>query len=625
MLGNVVRCLRPYLHYRQWIQLCLALRLPPIAPFTDEYENLSALDPAPRESTSPKSESVTPAINQAVTEDCLSPKPHTLGRDGAYLLQRRHLHVSLPWREPGEIPIDGIGAAGLLDRVFSKPDRKLESIHVHIRIPVPGLREVMTAVNRLVKAHAATLQVLSVSCDFVTPASQLSALSSGAPASAPATARRQGAGAACVSVPMLQLQNVFFPALLYLNLAVPVEANGLTQLPTLCDLNIKYLGPDELRIWSRGCADREQLVEQLLLHQSVIYDTLLKQSCCSLESLRVSGDLASRQDGRIFLSFGFLPKLRALSLGWTCEEELRALLSALRYSSTSLRTILNESQSNEALCRSFRLACKEMRWSDDITLRSSLADPAAAVQVPPKLPTLKRLSFSGPLRMGLSDLHLDLYTLVNETSGRGVHFQYGLFSARAKRVLEFRMEFKKHPFFSLYRDLQSRLHHLYIKGIVEDEQVPWHRMQSKRAVAEPVASDWVSLLAYHHVNPNTATRQLHRAAQRADFRQQGFSTVAPCPKWTTEHEPPPQVGPHMTALDLFKLEMWHLPVVCLKDFEDCHTVTMVWESFLTDDDRLVWEDILERYRETRSAVGPLSFESILPWWKCYESASSTSV
>eukprot|EP01055_Gregarina_sp_Pseudo9_P003149 Gregarina_sp_Pseudo_9__3148@NODE_333_length_3135_cov_26_604005_g313_i0_p1_GENE_NODE_333_length_3135_cov_26_604005_g313_i0NODE_333_length_3135_cov_26_604005_g313_i0_p1_ORF_typecomplete_len649_score97_82_NODE_333_length_3135_cov_26_604005_g313_i010683014 len=641
-----IRHIRPFLSQRQWRSLCVALRLPPITAFTNECEKLFALDPS-----RPATSGNTPR-GQGADRDALN-----FGKHGAYLLDKRHLHVSLPWREPAQLPVDGTQAAQLLDRVFvpANPAR-LESIYLHLRMPTAGAADVLQAVNRLVRLHAPSLETLCVTCEFVSHATQLSTLArqtspedpavadpdaSLGSASAPGHMQRRPRRASleeadrvvCASppetpsrTPVFDLRSCFLPALVYLNLSVPVVADDDTQLSKLSNISLKFLGFEELQMWCRGCLNKEVVSEALHGQQSHYYDVLLKQACCTLETVHISGDLSSRRDGRVFTSMNFLPRLRALSLGWTCEEELRRLLDMLRPGRTTVRDLLTAAHSHPAMYTSFRLACRQLNCNDDLTVGAGLADPTTPVQIPPKLPILRRLSFSGPIRMGLSDLHLDLYTLVNKSSGRGVHFQYGLFSANARRVLNFRLDFRMHPFFALYRDLNSRLHHLYIKGIAEEEAgqvTPFGKSQSKKALAEPVTNDWASLLKYYYVNPSTSSRQRHRIAQRADFRQQRFASAFAnqCLEEWRSDSPPPEVGPSMTPYDLFRLEMWHLPVVCQRDFTETDEASALWTSFLTREDRHAWGIALTAYKIARMQPGPLSFKQVLPWWQQTSSPS----
>lgn len=656
-----IRHVRPFLNQRQWSCLCVALRLPPIAAFSNECERLISLDP-----DRPASSGITP---RNAKEGALEPMA-AFGRDGAYILDKRHLHISLPWREPpSHTLMDGTAAAQLLARIFISGAhcRVLESINVHVRVPIPGMTDLLSVINHLIIHHASSLTSLSLTCEFVSQASQMlhlaqqqltvvadaphhvgnlittgGAVDANMPASAPGhlqtryhTSHHTEDEEEAPPI-AFDIRGCFFPELVYLNISAPVMANDMTRFAKLMNLSIRFLGFDEIGLWLTGFiqADNESSIQQLQSSHIDSYDTILKQACCTVEVLNVSGDLNSRRNGRIFTTFKFLPQVRSLSLGWTCEEELRSLLMMLRPGSAPLRDMLNAAQEQSALYKSFQLACKQLNWNDDAALGASLADPTCDLRIPPKLPILRRLSFSGPLRMGLSDLHLDLYTLVNKASGRGVHFQYGLFVAHARRVIKFRLDFCFHPFFALYRDVHSRLHHLYVKGIAGDDGIatPFGKSRpststTKRAVAESAANDWSDLLRYHHINPNTSSRQSFRIAQRADFRQRRLlndPTIPPAAEWATDAtQQPPTVGPQMTALDLFRLEMWHLPVVCQRDFADTDQASELWTTYLTQEDRDAWEIALTTYKIARLQPGPLSFDKIQPWWTKQNSQTFT--
>eukprot|EP01054_Gregarina_sp_Poly1_P009690 Gregarina_sp_Poly_1__9689@NODE_614_length_7136_cov_56_931815_g470_i0_p1_GENE_NODE_614_length_7136_cov_56_931815_g470_i0NODE_614_length_7136_cov_56_931815_g470_i0_p1_ORF_typecomplete_len639_score66_46_NODE_614_length_7136_cov_56_931815_g470_i020643980 len=631
-ISGCIRHVRPFLSQRQWSSLCMALRLPPLAAFGNECERLCALT-----DDRPASSAAAATIPEPLPLGCFT-------KNGAYLLDKRHLHVSLPWRETGQLPVDGYQAAQLLTRVFDGTRNSLESIHVHIRIPASGVSDLLQAVTQMVAWNAATLETLSVTCEVVSHAVQLSSLAQHQRDSGRESGRESGRSSPpeyAASAPSsmqdrsrriesqftdpvicssFDLRSCFLPNLIYLNLSVPVVADEMTHFAKLSSISLKFLGVEDMYLWCRGQPGKEEVAQQLYRDQTQSYNMLLRQSCCSLETVHISGDLQTRREHCLFSFCSFLPRLRALSLGWTCEEELRRLLETLRPTTTTLRDILSASQQQPTLYESFRLACNELRWNDDVALAASLSDPTVAVRVPPKLPALCRLSFSGPVRMGLSNLHLDLYTLVNKSSGRGVHFQYGLFAANARRVIQFRVDFRIHPFFALYRDLHSRLHHMHIKGIAEDDPpVPFSFKHSRlrRAVVEPATNDWNALLKYTYVNPSTSSRQLHRLTQRTDFRMQRLmSGSAPPPpeEWRSD-SPPPLVGPEMSAYDLFRLEMWHLPVVCQRDFGDSDQATTLWKSYLTDEDRQAWEVSLAAYKVARMHPGPLSFDSIRPWWQ----------
>lgn len=136
---------------------------------------------------------------------------------------------------------------------------------------------------------------------------------------------------------------------------------------------------------------------------------------------------------------------------------------------------------------------------------------------------------------------------------------------------------------------------------------------TRKRNSETSIAEWITFLRYSFLSPVTATRSRHRSAQR----QNVACPVKEIPdekSWDSSDILPPVVGPQMTAVDLFALEMWHLPIVCPKEFSDQATARQLWEAFLTTEQRTCWETAVRIYISLRERPGPLSFEAVQPWW-----------
>lgn len=259
----------------------------------------------------------------------------------------------------------------------------------------------------------------------------------------------------------------------------------------------------------RECADdsaNKKLLRASYLQKSHMQQisNVLDSAALTLEDFKLSGDLSTRREHTIFHPLRFLPALFSLSLDWTCVEELMHLQQSLFASprvqthqtlAYAIRAPHPLSADAEYQARSTAHApavnvataaglganqstpfgsynvnnlramarCIEATKQEEATGRSTLPAAGGFVRT---LPRLQRLSFSGPLSIGLSNLHLDLYSEVNRNTGRGVHFQYGLMTATLRKVIEFRRRFAAAPIHIMFKALNTRLYHFYTKSII---------------------------------------------------------------------------------------------------------------------------------------------------------------
>lgn len=145
---------------------------------------------------------------------------------------------------------------------------------------------------------------------------------------------------------------------------------------------------------------------------------------------------------------------------------------------------------------------------------------------------------------------------------------------------------------------------------------------TRRGHTQTSTSEWAALLRYKHVASTTATRVRHRGAQRRSLAFVRLHPPTPASVdsidddsvWTTHDPPPPSVGPDMTARDLFALEMWHLPVICARDYGDHETAYDIWDNRLSPGIKHVWEHCVQLYISERQLTSPLSFAAAPPWW-----------
>lgn len=621
--------LQGYLCLRDWRNFCVALRLPPQVQgrhcsLKSLYHKIT-LKPdevnSERSNLSFKSENFDRACewNELPT--------------WAFLIDDKHLHIPVPAREPNNSLIDGVDTAKMLRKCFIQKNpsgtaslvefddfndiehtRRLESINLHLRLPVAGVADVVDAVNELIRTNASSLHTISLSADMTVPALRfLVAACAPSPAShdfrMSPSAPPPTTGKSASRLPNKFIFDQNFENLKVLDLSVPVEWSASTRCPSISTVFLRYLSQEIYMAW--GCPDpRREEVDVQLENMKNLLDSISPH----VKEMHITGQLNLRQQFPLFAAERYYPRLAALNLGWTCMEELVALRESLKSTKATVANVLTDA--HLTYTKLFETVLREYRDIETPHFRSATNN---VIDLPPKVAALRRLTFSGPVRVGLSDLHLDLYTAVNKNSMKGVHFQYGLFSATAEGVMNFRAHFKTHGLFFLFRDVKSRLHHLYVKSMRTIERsgepfsaspaAPWQRRNS---LAGNQITEWTSLLTYPFVSPATANRREHRLSQRRPIGER----FHPPSEWDSSLADitPPNIGPTMSARDLFIAEMWQLPTVCFRNFNDSLTAAAIWDQILSDEQKQLWEECLAAYIAERSEPSRLSFDAIKPWW-----------
>lgn len=399
-----------YLNHKDWAKVCVALRLPP--PDRGSHCSLRSLlvDAVSRKSFA-RSEGAEAGSELLVefTDGCVP--------SGGFVLNERHLHLSIPWREPQRPLVDGYEAAEMLQRIFiDKRSLVLDSITCNIRLPLPGLNVFVDALSNLIRSVALRVTDVCITCEIGSSMSQFVGLgliqvgsqqTSTTPSAPPVRCKADQIHTSCG---VLKLVGLKLPLLSRLTISVPFE--WAAEAPKLKNVALRYLEPEVVDAWCRG--GLVECAEEVWNGQRDSIESLIDSIACSVVEIQLTGGLELRRIRSLFSATRFLPALKSLNLGWTCAEELTALLESLQISHIPLSEMLRHGErTHQAIYDS--LAVSMSSGSDECRLmRVSNSDSQTNFKLPPKLPCLKRLSFSGPMRVGLSDMHLELYAAVNK-------------------------------------------------------------------------------------------------------------------------------------------------------------------------------------------------------------------
>lgn len=554
----LARSLQPYLGNRDCHNLCLALGLP-------ASPGLASFPLKPKE---------FPGV----------PLSRTQG--SGLIVFENELHINPMNFSPDAARISGIKLATLIDDCYlSHKDRKLESLYVHLNGEVSDLQHLIVAVQELIEQQSVNLTKLSLTLQF------------------PPQEPSQPA--------IISLSKTFFPNLVKLNIGAPIHSD-LTRhhIPQLRSLCLDFVSDSVLS---------KAAIQQY--NQQQAYGSLLAAACFSIHELEIAGDIENRSRTPFLGKWCFFPHLRSLRLGWTTEDELRSLLSALRPTELTVQDCLKSVHSSlfKGMIESEQI-WNEKKLPSIFSQLSQRADNEIVI-LPPRLPRLVDLAFSGPVYLGLTCLHLSIFgflakvsneskqNLLGQATRKSVELRYGAMNTELKSLLDFRHALRNRSLFLLERDETTLLYHLYADGLVEPE----HCCGSTPVIGN---GEWITssgttksglsrhrkrvqsvkLLEYEHVQVSTMTRRNYRTK---------VSSVAV--DW-------PTIGPEMTAKDLFLVEMWHLPLAFSRVLADTTSAADIWDN-LDSESQNIWNSCLEFYLEKRmNPNSPFSFNNVKPWW-----------
>ncbi|EZG68930.1 hypothetical protein GNI_060680 [Gregarina niphandrodes] len=648
MEALIAHSARKFLCLRDYRNLCVSLRLFP--EDVDRYVSLTRLH-----------SQAQVCVTEPAEEEEWSQVP-----SGAFLLNRTHLVLPLPWRQVNDLdpalsivedlfcdPEDCGGNGGVLNlqgALLNPPGGGLSPGALSPRVPLESITIILKQVTyralkvlrRLLESNASSVRVITITFGEVTAHEPLSfnrPVRSKEPQSENlATANRrphmdsliyQGDDprivayvgtqyveaqhdraderSGCLDTKAdcsdlcLNMEGLVFPQLTSMQLGVPFSCRNI-EVPGLSSLRVYYLPEEKVGRW---CSEMDLYRSQSVCeHQVGSLQHLLSICATSIEDLQLSGCVRLRQEANIFDNRSFFPHLKSLDLGWTCPAELHSLAEALKAkTSAPVAELLSiPFQTHAALMMSAKISDIEINTTN------------AVVTIPPRLPSLSSLFFNGPVRSGLSNLHLEIHQKVisrNENAS-GICLQYACYSASLENLLNFRLSFPDCCIFAIYRNATTRLHHLILRKsftaiVRESTDFPSSYRYGRFRWDQFLRYCHVSSSTYNRIRLSRVMRSRRRLGEEDELQWEAQETLN-----SGEVVTPPAVDPSMNGRDLFALEMWQLPALSAGQCSDTECAYAVWNQ-LTSDQKSLYHRIAKLYVQQRQ--DHYSFETYRPWWK----------
>lgn len=431
----IYRYLNKYLSWSEWRNLTVALRLAPNT--AQRFRNLRKV-------------ALASIHSEGIYDDVREPGNECNSREipkGAFIVDDSYIVMTLPWVEPDSHVVLPIEASNLLRAVVSSNRFRIKALSVHFCLPLIGLPRFLSALNDVLAHYAGVIEELALSCEVTGGMGVRSVDILAEPQTRGLLSEVDSwDGPVAVDFRELMSRKVRFCKLQRLHLSVPYtwpEDNTGNFAPNLEGVYIRALSDDVIQFWCLNigkrrrlsrcnvdntpvCPRLQELMKRLYIDQCSEFDFLLWSTCLTVQDLHFTADAATKDRTDVFRKFRFLPQLKYVNLGWTTELELENLYASLSPCWISVSELLaipglshvglgavlhSQEQSINSLPMQEETddSAKEER-----NLHVSSATGTSRTLIPPRLPRLERLDFSGPMRAGLSDLHLKLYLTVNK-------------------------------------------------------------------------------------------------------------------------------------------------------------------------------------------------------------------